>query len=69
MAENPQFAYTGATPEKGCVGFVNIQETDDGVRFTVRSEGENPVSASYVIPAGEALKLLNAAIYGIATGE
>lgn len=70
MSEKPQFAYTGATPAKGYVGYVNIQETEDGdVRFTVRSEGVEPVTASYVIPGEAALKLLNAAIYGIATGE
>lgn len=69
MAERPQFAYTGATPATGLVGYVNIQETEGGdVRFLVRSEGEG-VTASYVVPGHEALRLLNAAIYGIATGE
>lgn len=69
MIEKPQFAYTGASPEKGYVGYVNIQEVEDGVRFTVRSEGAEPVTASYVIPAGEAMKLFNGALYALASGE
>jgi len=68
--EKPQFAYTGASPEKGLVGYVNIQETDDGdVRILVRSEGEDAVTASYVIPGYEAVKLFNAALHSLATGE
>lgn len=63
--ERPQFAYTGASPAKGYVGYVNIQETDEGVRFTVRSEGENPVSAAYVIPKAEAVALLGSALSGL----
>lgn len=57
----PQFAYTGPHPEKGYVGFVNIQETDKGVKFTVRSEGENPTLAEFEIPIGEAIEMLDKA--------
>ena len=63
--EKPQFAYTGASPEKGYVGYVNIQETEDGVRFTVRSEGENPVTAAYVMPKDKAIALLGNALVGV----
>lgn len=67
MAEKSQFAFTGALPEKGYVGYVNITETEDGerVRFTVRSEGEAPVSAAYEIPKAEAVALLGKALVGI----
>lgn len=57
----PQFGYTGPNPEKGFVGYVNIQRTDDGVRFTVRAEGENPAQAAYVVPTEQAVALLAAA--------
>lgn len=63
--EHPQFAYTGRSPEKGYVGFVNLQETDGGVRFSVRSEGENPVSAAHIIPKDEAVALLEGALKGL----
>ena len=65
MAEHPQFAYTGQSPEKGYVGYINIQEVEDGVRFSVRSEGENPVSAAYVIPKDQALAVLSKALVGL----
>lgn len=58
----PQFAYTGPHPEKGYVGFVNIRETDTGVKFTVRSEGENPVLAEFEIGLGDAIELLDNAL-------
>jgi hypothetical protein len=61
-----QFAYTGLSPEKGYVGFVNIAETDNGVRFMVRSEGEDPPTSSYEIPKHEAVNLLRAALKGMA---
>lgn len=63
--EKPQFAYTGPSPAQGYVGFVNIQETDDGVRFTVRSEGDNPPYAQYVVDRASAVKLLRDALDGI----
>lgn len=63
--EHPQFAYTGASPAKGYVGFINLQEVDGGVRFSVRSEGENPVSATHVIPKDEAIALLSKALVGL----
>lgn len=62
MSNYPQFAHTGPHPEKGYVGFVNIQETDKGVKFTVRSEGENPVLAEFEIDIGEAIDLLAKAL-------
>lgn len=72
MGEKPQFAFTGPTPAAGYVGYVNIQEVDDGVRFLVRSESgsdaarfvipPDPPTASYVIPKDEAIKLLSAAL-------
>ncbi len=63
--EHPQFAYTGPTPDKGYVGYVNIQETEDGVKVVVRSEGENPATATYVIPKAEAVLMLGRALSGI----
>ena len=60
--ENPQFAYTGAPPAKGYVGYVKIQEVEGGIRFLVRSEGEQPVTASYVVPTAEASGLLAQAL-------
>lgn len=57
-----QYAYTGPTPPTGYVGYVNIQETDAGIKFTVRSEGENPVTASYEIPISDAVHLLADAV-------
>ena len=65
----PQFAYTGPHPQKGYVGFVNIQETDEGVQFSVRSEGENPTQASFVIPIGEAIQLLDDALTALCDRE
>lgn len=65
--EHPQFAYTGLSPEKGYVGFVNIRKADDGatVIFSVRSEGENPPQAQYAIPTDQAIKLLGGALVGL----
>jgi hypothetical protein len=65
MSNHPQFAYTGPTPATGYVGYANIQETEGGVRFTVRSEGENPVTASYELPKAEAIALLGKALVGL----
>jgi hypothetical protein len=66
MFEKPQFAYTGPSPEKGYVGYVNIQETDDGnVRFTVRSEGDDPATGAYEIDRAEAVALLEKALAGL----
>lgn len=65
MSEKPQFAYTGASPERGYVGYMNIQEVDEGVKFTVRSEGEEPVSAAYVIPKDQAVAILSKALLGL----
>jgi len=62
----PQFAYTGPSPAQGYVGYVNIQETDKGVKFTVRSEGENPVSAVYEVSTEKAIELLQSAVTGLA---
>lgn len=62
MNDFPQFAYTGPHPAKGYVGYLNIQETDKGVKFTVRSEGENPVTATFEIPIGEAIQVLDQAL-------
>lgn len=67
--EYPQHAYTGPTPTSGFVGFVNIQETDTGVRFTVRSEGDAPVTAAYEVPIGDAIYLLDAALTDYAERE
>lgn len=67
--EKPQFAYTGPQPEKGYVGFVNIQETDDGVKFTVRSEGESPVLAAFTVDLGAAIQMLQDALDGIGNDE
>ena len=53
-----QFAYTGATPAAGYVGFVNLKLVDGGLQFSVRSEGENPPSAAYVVPLAEAATML-----------
>jgi hypothetical protein len=63
--EHPQFAYTGRSPEKGYVGFVNLQEVEGGVRFSIRSEGEHPVSATHIIPKDEAIALLSRALDGL----
>lgn len=65
----PQYAHTGPTPATGYVGYVNIQETATGVRFTVRSEGENPVTAAYEIPIGDAIALLDEALADFANRE
>ena len=49
-----QYAYTGPTPASGYVGFFNITELDtDTVRVTVRSEGDNPVTASFDMPSSK----------------
>lgn len=69
MTKYPQFAYTGPQPEKGYVGYVNIQETASGVRFTVRSEGENPVTATFEIDIGSAIELLADALTALTTGS
>lgn len=69
MAEFPQFAYTGSTPEKGYVGYINIQETDKGVRFIVRSEGENPTTGVYEIDLGSAIELLDNALTALCDRE
>ena len=63
--ERPQFAYTGPSPDEGLVGFVNILETDTGVRFTVRSEGVDSVMATYEVPNDAARSLLASAATGI----
>jgi hypothetical protein len=65
----PQFAYTGPSPSQGLVGFVNIQETDMGVRFSVRSEGLDSVGAAYEIPIGDAIELLDNALTSFAERE
>lgn len=65
----PQFAYTGPHPASGYVGFVNIQEGDVGVKFTVRSEGDNPVIATFEIPLGEAIQLLDQALTALCDRE
>lgn len=65
----PEFAYTGPTPQKGYVGFVNIQETDTGVRFTVRSEGPTPVLAQFEMDIGSAIQLLDQALTNFADRE
>lgn len=65
----PEHAYTGPTPQRGFVGFVNIRETATGVCFTVRSEGENPVTASHEIPIGDAIALLDDALSDYANRE
>lgn len=57
-----QYAYTGPTPETGYVGYVNIQETETGVRFTVRSEGVDAVTASYEVPLAAAASLMADAV-------
>lgn len=67
--EYAQYAYTGPTPAKGFVGYLNIQETDTGIRFTVRSEGEAPVTAAYEVPIGDAIYLLDAALSDYAERE
>lgn len=64
-SEYPQFAFTGLTPEKGYVGYVNIRETEHGIRFIVRSEGENPPTAIYEIPKEEGVRLLAEALKSI----
>jgi hypothetical protein len=69
MSEYPQFAYTGPHPEKGYVGFVNIQETDKGVKFSVRSEGENPSLAEFTIDIGNAIELLDNALEALCNRE
>lgn len=69
MTEFAQHAYTGPTPKSGYVGYINIQETDTGVRFTVRSEGENPTTASYEIDIGSAIELLDKALSDYAERE
>lgn len=45
-------AYTGPMPERGYVGYVSVNLTDDGqhVKITVRSAGENPPQASVFVP-------------------
>lgn len=67
--EYAQYAYTGPAPAKGFVGYLNIQETDTGIRFTVRSEGETPVTAAYEVPIGDAIYLLDAALTDYAERE
>ncbi len=69
MSEYPQFAYTGPHPEKGYVGFVNIQETDKGVRFSVRSEGENPTLSAFELDIGSAIELLDKALTALCDRE
>lgn len=66
--EHPQYAYTGPTPATGLVGFVNIQETDTGVRFTVRNEGDGAMAA-YEVPFGDAIELLDKALTDYAERE
>lgn len=65
MTEHAQAAYTGPSPPTGYVGFINIMKTDDGVRFSVRSEGEVPNSAQYEIPQDHAVKLLEGALLNL----
>jgi hypothetical protein len=69
MSEYPQFAYTGPHPEKGYVGFINIQETENGVRFSVRSEGENPTLAEFEVDIGSAIELLDNALTALCDRE
>ncbi len=62
-----QYAYTGPMPDKGHVGYVNMQATDCGerVRFTIRSEGDDPLTTSYEVPMAEAIALLGRALIGL----
>ena len=69
MTEYPQFAYTGPTPEVGQVGFVNIQETDTGVRITVRAQGDYSNAVYYEIPIGEAIQLFGNALEALCDRE
>ena len=66
--EYPQYAYTGTEPGPGLVGFVNIQETSEGVLFTVRGSGDG-VQAAYEVPFGDAIYLLDAALTDYAERE
>lgn len=61
----PQFAYTGPTPATGYVGYVNLTVQEAGVRFNVRSEGEDPPFATYTIPLAEAEKMLATALAAV----
>lgn len=54
------WAYTGGTPHKGYVGYVNLSKADAGVAVTVRSEGDKPPTAQHVVPDSEVLSLYNA---------
>lgn len=67
--DHPQFAFTGPSPAVGYVGFINIMKTDTGVRFSVRSEAENSVQATYEIPLADAITLLEGALIGLKGGE
>lgn len=50
MPRDNEFAWTGPMPAAGgYVGFVNLTIEDDGVLFTVRSEGAGE-SRSYKVP-------------------
>lgn len=59
---DPQFAYTGASPEQGLVGYVNLTVTAEGVRFIVRSEGLQSVTAMHVVPRKDAIRVLSDAL-------
>ncbi|RWK39281.1 hypothetical protein [Mesorhizobium sp.] len=62
----PQFAFTGLPSAHGFyVGYVNIRETEHGIVFTVRSEGDDPPTASYEVPKSDGVRLLGEALKGI----
>lgn len=60
MPRPAQFAWTGPLPDTGYVGYVNVTVEEDGVLFTVRSEGAGATS-SYKIPRDVAAVLLRGA--------
>jgi hypothetical protein len=66
MSKYPEFAFTGPQPATGYVGYVNIRETDTGIQFTVRSEGSDPVTATFEMDIGSAIELLDKAFSNFA---
>lgn len=55
------WAYTGHPPKPNAyVGYVNLSKAREGIAVTVRSEGEGPPSAQYVVPNSELRSLYNA---------
>lgn len=58
MAHDKEFAWTGELPSSGAfVGYVNVKIEDDGILFTVRSEGSGEPQ-SYKVPRAPGMVLV-----------